>query len=413
MKCLSYLRRGALLLLLGGPLASAAQTVPAMPEVHLDSVAVAPSSVDVSGWLLLNQDIQTELEGAVHNLYNFKFDKSDRQFRSLRRRYPNHPMPYFLLGLSTWWRMMPNNVRDKQYDKTFLAYLDTAETKAQAMYKADDHNYEACFFLSAAYGFEARLHSERHNWRKATVSSKRSLEYLDKSREANGLSTEFQFGVGLFDYYAVWISEEYPWLRPVLFFFPKGNSRRGLAELRNVGSYAFYTKTEAKYFLVNILYSEREKQNAQALAIAEQLAYEFPDNAKFQTDYAKLCFDQGQWDNCEKTCKSILSKYSSGMVGYTPYLCRSITYIMAYIQDFRYKDRKQAKDLYQRCIVFSETADVLSGYYLFANARLGKMASIDNDVQAASRYYAIVLDKADKKSSIFTEAKEYLRRHRS
>lgn len=33
---------------------------------------------------------------------DFKFDKAERQFRSLRRRYPQHPMPYFLLGLSTW-----------------------------------------------------------------------------------------------------------------------------------------------------------------------------------------------------------------------------------------------------------------------------------------------------------------------
>lgn len=412
MKSLSFLRRGVLLLLLSAPLAGQAQTVPAMQEVHLDSVTVAPAA-DVSGWLLLNKDIQTELEGAVHNLYNFKFDKSDKQFRSLRRRYPNHPMAYFLLGLSTWWRMMPNNVRDTQYDKLFLAYLDTAQAKAHAMYKADDHNYEACFFLAAAYGFEARLHSERHNWRKATVSSKRALDYLEKSREANGLSTEFKFGIGLFDYYAVWIAEEYPWLRPILLFFPKGDSRRGIAELRNVGQNAFYTKTEANYFLVGILYSDREKQNAQALIIAEQLATEFPDNARFQTDYAKLCFDQGKWEACEKTCRSILAKYNQGIVGYTPYLCRSVTYIMAYIQDFKYRDRASAKDLYRRCIVFAETTDMLTGYYIFANARLGRLASLENDVPTARRYYEVVVDKGDKKSTIFTEAKEYLRRHKS
>jgi hypothetical protein len=413
MKTLTFLRRGALALLLGGPLASTAQTVPAMREIQLDSVSVAPPAADIAGWLLLDKDIQTELDGAVHNLYNFKFDKSDRQFRSLRRRYPNHPMAYFLLGLSTWWKMMPNNIRDTQYDKTFLAYLDTAQTKALAMYKADEHNYEACFFLSAAYGFEARLHSERHNWRKATVSSKRSLEYLDKSREANGLSTEFQFGVGLFDYYAVWISEEYPWLRPILFFFPKGNINRGLAELRNVGNNAFYTKTEANYFLVTILYSDREKQNAQALIIAKQLATEFPDNARFQTEYAKLCFDQGSWTECEKTCKAILYKYNAGAVGYTPYLCRSITYIMAYIEDFKYKNHKLAQDYYKRCIVFAETVDMLSGYYVFANGRLGKMASLENDVVAARRYYSVVVDKGDRKSAIFSEAKDYLRKHKS
>jgi hypothetical protein len=56
------------------------------------------------------------------------------------------------------------------------------------------------------------------------------------------------FGQGLFNYYAVWIGEEYPWLRPVLFFFPKGNRERGIAQLRQVGQTAFYTGTEANFF---------------------------------------------------------------------------------------------------------------------------------------------------------------------
>ena len=78
-----------------------ARTVPPLPTVALDSVAVAPQALDTKGWLLLNPDIKTELDGAVHNLYNFKFDKAERQFRSLKRRYPQHPMPYFGVLVTT------------------------------------------------------------------------------------------------------------------------------------------------------------------------------------------------------------------------------------------------------------------------------------------------------------------------
>ena len=63
-----------------------AKAVPPPPPVALDSIAVAPQALDTKGWLL-NPDIQTELDGAVHNLYNFKFDKAERQFRSLKRCY--------------------------------------------------------------------------------------------------------------------------------------------------------------------------------------------------------------------------------------------------------------------------------------------------------------------------------------
>ena len=177
----------------------APDTLPIMQQVALDSVTVAPVAVDTKEWLLLNKDIQTELDGAVHNLYNFKFDKAEKQFRSLRRRYPQHPMAYFLMGLSTWWKIMPSNTVSEQYDKTFYAYLDTSIVKAQRLYDADHQNYEASFFLAAAYGFDARLHAERHDWRMASVSSKRSLTYLQKSCAANGLSPEFAFGEGLFN----------------------------------------------------------------------------------------------------------------------------------------------------------------------------------------------------------------------
>ncbi|UOQ78781.1 hypothetical protein MUN84_09730 [Hymenobacter sp. 5516J-16] len=168
----------------------------------MSNVDVAPAAVDISGWLLLDKDIQTELDGAVQNIYNFKHDRAERQFRSLRRRYPNHPMPYFLLGLTTWWKIMPSNITSQQYDKVFLAYMDTAITRGEALYKRDNKNYEACFFLSAAYGFSARLNAERHNWRKATFASKNALAYLEKSQEANGLSPEFLFGQALINYYA-------------------------------------------------------------------------------------------------------------------------------------------------------------------------------------------------------------------
>lgn len=404
-------------LLSGGPAAQAQQRpgeppAPTPREVALDSVQVAPETVDISGWLLLDKDIQTELSGAVQNLYNFKFDKADKQFRSLRRRYPQHPMAYFLLGLSTWWKMVPYNVTDTRYDKVFLAYLDTAQAKGEALYKADPHNYEACFFLAGAYGFEARLHSDRHNWRKATVASRRALNYLEKSREANGLSSEFLFGQGLFNYYAVWIAEEYPWLRPVLFFFPKGNRARGIAQLRQVGQTAFYTGTEANFFLVNVLNSDREKQPGAAYLLARQLATQFPDNSRFQLDYAKLSFQLGKFGESELACRDVLQKYARGQVGYEAYAGRAAAYILGYLMQHQYHDMAQAKDYYQRCLVYSEQSGMANrGYYILAEAGLARLAVQEHDAPAARRYYRAVVEQSDKGEIMYQEARKWLRAH--
>jgi hypothetical protein len=381
-----------------------------MRNIALDNVDVAPDVVDTKSWLLLNQDIQIELDGAVHNLYNSKHDQAEKQFRSLRRRYPQHPMPYFLMGLSTWWKIMPSNVTNTIYDKTFFAYMDTAITKGERLYDIDNKNYEACFFLAAAYGFDARLHAERHDLRRATISSKRALDYLDKSKEANGLSPEFLLGQGLFNYYAAWISEEHPWLRPILLLFPKGNRQLGLQEIKSVADNGFYTGPEAKFFLMKILGSERENNSAAALQVARKLATEYPDNGYFERYYAMLCFNNGEHRKCEQVSLDILDKLNRGLPGYEGFSGRYATYYLGWLNQNKYKNSVKAKDYFQRCVVFSEaTGQTGVGYYVHANYNLAKIAEEENNVGVARRYYQVVLEKAERKSDIYNEAKDYLK----
>ncbi|UOG74078.1 tol-pal system protein YbgF [Hymenobacter tibetensis] len=381
-----------------------------MRNISLENVDVAPSVVDTKSWLLLNPDIQMELDGAVHNLYNSKHDQAEKQFRSLRRRYPQHPMPYFLMGLSAWWKIMPSNVTNTIYDKSFFAYMDTAITKGERLYDLDNKNYEACFFLAAAYGFDARLHAERHDLRKATISSKRALDYLDKSKEANGLSPEFLLGQGLFNYYAAWISEEHPWLRPILLLFPKGNRQLGMQQIKNVADNGMYAGPEAKFFLMKILGSERENKSADALVVARQLATTYPDNGYFQRYYAMMCFNNGEHRRCEQVSLDILDKLNRGMPGYEGFSGRYATYYLGWLNQNKYKNSTKAKDYFQRCVVFSEaTGQTGVGYYVHANYNLAKIADEENNVGAARRYYQVVVEKAERKSDIYLEAKDYLR----
>jgi hypothetical protein len=352
-----------------------------------------------------------ELDGAVQNLYNFKFDQAEKQFRSLRRRYPQHPMAYFLMGLNTWWKIMPSNTYNKQYDKLFFAYMDTAITKAETMYQADSHNYEAAFFLSAAYGFDARLNAERRNWAKATVSSKRALAYLQKSREANGLSPEFVFGEGLFNYYAVWIAEEYPLLRPVLMFFPRGDRATGLAQLTTVSQKGFYTATEARFFRMRILGSTTENNTAAALETARALTKDFPDNSCFARARAQNSFAQGELNECERTSRDILAKVNIGMPGYEAYSGRMAAFYLGYVEQYRHRNPEAARDYYRRCIVFCETINqVEGGFYLFSVANLGRIAATANNASEARRYYQLVLQKTKRKSDLYKEAQAYLKK---
>ncbi|AHJ99446.1 hypothetical protein Hsw_3851 [Hymenobacter swuensis DY53] len=395
-----------------GAQAQQPDTARAARQIDLSNVDVAPAAVDISGWLLLDKDIQTELEGAVNNIYNFKHDKAERQFRSLRRRYPSHPMPYFLLGLTTWWKIMPSNITNEQYDKVFLAYMDTAITKGERLYKADNRNYEACFFLSAAYGFSARLNAERHNWRKATFASKNALEYLEKSKEANGLSPEFLFGQALINYYSPWISENYPLLKPVLLFFPRGNKQLGLNQLRGVSANGFYTGTEAKVFLMKILQNQENKPT-EALPLAQAMATTYPDNGYFQRFYALMSYQVGDLRECERVSRDILDKINRGLPGYEAISGRYATFFLGSLMQNQYKDLDKAQEYYQRCVVFAETTnDTKQGFYLYALLNMARIADKQKRPADAVRYYKEVQEKAERKSEAYNEARAYLKKQR-
>src|SRR5688572_32661238 len=75
--------------------------------------------------ILLNDlGVQLECTQALNDLYNFKFTEAEKQFQYLRKKYVWHPLPYFLMGLIEWWKIMPNT-KDKSHDDIFVAYMDS------------------------------------------------------------------------------------------------------------------------------------------------------------------------------------------------------------------------------------------------------------------------------------------------
>jgi hypothetical protein len=280
------------------------------------------------------------------------------------------------------------------------------------MYDKDNSNFEASFFLAAAHGFQARLHSERSNWRKATVSSRKALEFLNESKAGNGLSPEFLFGEALFNYYSIWIHENYVLLRPVLLFFPDGDKKLGLQQLKKVANEGFYTGVEAKLFLMKI-YANEENNSELAMPVAHQLAYKYPDNAYFQRFYARLAFIEGNFREAEKVSLDILTKLDQSMPGYEAISGRYASYILAYINQNKHKDLAKAKEYYKRCIAYADqTNEEKSGYSVNSYLNLAKIAEQEKNLKEAKINYLNVKKLSEKKSSPHKEADAWLKKHK-
>ncbi len=87
---------------------------------------VGKTQTDSTKYQLNNFALQIEITDAVGHMYYFNFHKAEVEFNWLRYNHPDHPLPYFLYGISTWWQMMPNVDKDSPMGDEFIAYMDTA-----------------------------------------------------------------------------------------------------------------------------------------------------------------------------------------------------------------------------------------------------------------------------------------------
>jgi predicted Zn-dependent protease len=353
--------------------------------------------------LLLDRGVQFAITDAVNNMYNYNFYAAEKEFKWLKVKYPEHPLGDFLLGLNEWWKIIPDT-KQQQFDDACHAYMDEAIDKAEELYDDNKNNKEAAFFICAAYAVKGRLYTEREKWVKAAWAGKQSIKYLDNSRGEENINPELLFGDGVYNYYSKWIHENYKSLRSILTFFRKGDKSQGIKQLEYVSNNAFYTRYEARYFLVQIYMMEG--QPTKSLLVSRTMHSMYPNNSFFHRHVASASFALGRLDEAEVYAKELIDRLKAGKYGYGSNDGRYGSYILAYINDNYRSDVAQAKFYYRECINYAlQNNSKESGYYSASNLALGKIAQRENDYTSALQYYEEALEYAEKKSSKYQEAK--------
>jgi|TARA_R100000388_G_C7238494_1_gene159545 hypothetical protein len=373
----------------------------------------APSDslfVKASPYLLLDRGLQYRITKSINSMYNFDFDVAERDFKVIAYQYPDHPLPDFLMALSYWWRIEVD-VTNEKYDKIFLAYIDRANEKAEKLYDEDKTNKEAAFFLAAGYGFQGRLLSERKSWTRAAWAGRNALKYMELSRGEEEFNPELLLGDALFNYFSVWIPENYPLLKPILALFPKGNKQLGLKQLEQVAENAFYTRIEAMYFLFR-LYASEEKKPYEALRISEYLNEKFPNNPYFHRSYARHLYTVGRWTESLRESEEILRRIDAKQTGYESNSGRYAAFYIAQYYD-RIENRPEAKKYYLKTLSYGEESESQeSGYYLHSLVELGKIALVEKNKALAKEYFKKVKKYAKRKHPAHQAARDFIKKNK-
>ena len=343
----------------------------------------------------------------VKQIYNMQFSDAETTFRRIISDYPNHPAGRFFLAMIDWWKILVD-ADVESYDDLFFKKLEDVIFQCDELLDKNPENVDALFFKGGAIGFRGRLHGFRESWIKSADDGREALPIVERAAKLDPSNQDVQLGFGIYNYYAAVIPNEFPLIKPLMIFFPKGDKQKGIDQLINTAMNGKYAKYEARYFLMT-LYFSYENNPWRAEEYAKMLTADFPDNPVFEKWFGRIEIKKGDFAGCAAVFSDVVSKAGKNYFGYnnTKTLREADYYIGAYAKNEKKLD--SAIIFLQKCVDLSIQIDKKedSGFQINALLYLGMINDVQGNRGKAKEYYNRLLDMKDYGSSR-SLAKQYL-----
>ncbi len=341
----------------------------------------------------------------IDDIYNMMFDSARTEFKEIVRAEPNHPAGYFFLAMIDWWRIV-TDLDNTSYDDQFIAKLDKVIELCDQRLEHDENDLAALFFKGGALGFQGRLYGNREDWVKAANDGRQALPIVRKAYKLAPDNADILLGIGIYNYYAEVVPEQFPFVKPLMIFFPPGDKKKGMAQLREAAAKARYANVESSYFLLQLL-QNFEKRNDEALGIATMLHQRYPRNPLFHRYVGRCNAGLGRWNETAATYRDILARVQAHQAGYDTYTEREARYYLG-LYDMSEGRQETALTNFYRADELSRSLDrkEQSGFMVMSNLRVGMIYDLQHKRDLAVMQYNKVLDMKD-----YQDAHEQARRY--
>lgn len=337
-----------------------------------------------------NPTLENEINKGIKQIYNIQFEDAEKTFRNLIANYPENPAGRFFLAMVDWWKILLD-LDNKSYDDIFFQKLEDVIYQCNQILKNNEDNVDALFFKGGSIGFRGRLRSIRGNWLKAVDDAIEALPIVQRAAKLDPSNLDVQLGFGIYDYYASVIPDKYPYIKPVMIFFPKGDKERGLQQLTNTAMNGKYAKYESQYFLMTSYY-EYENDLTNAEKYAAMLVNEFPNNPVFERWKGRISVRKGDLYNYFNIFSDVYKKVLENYPGYNNKSQREATYYIGlYYKTVNQPD--SAIKYFKICETLSEGIDLKeeSGFLVNSTLYLGMLNDIIGERKVALQYYNRIL----------------------
>ncbi len=364
------------------------------------SAATSPVAVEDSAFA-------GKIRESIDHIYNIEFDQAEEILRPLVREHPEHPAGHFFLAMVEWWRILIT-FDDESRDDRFYRMLEGVIDVCDRRLKKDPRDVTALFFKGGSIGFRGRLRANRGSWFSAASDGIGALPIVRKAYELDPRNKDILLGIGIYNYYADVVPEKYPIVKPLLMFFPSGDRRAGLRQLREASDEGTYARVEATYFLMQNMYLF-EKDFRAALDLATKLHEAYPRNPVFHRYLGRCYISLGRLNEAARVFAGVADRYGKQQEGYDTYDGREAFYYLGRYHFFR-GEFDEARERFLQSDQLSRKVDKEgpSGFRAMANLHLGMISDARGKREEAKQYYRIVL-AMDEYQRSHRDARAYLK----
>jgi len=352
--------------------------------------------------------IDQRVQRGINRLYNFEFEEAEKDFDEVVALRPDHPVGYFFRAMIQWERIL-SNFDDESQDEKLYDLLDVVITMCEKRLERDENDVTALFFKGGAVGFRGRLRANRGKWVGAANDGLVALPLVRKAHALDAQNYDVLLGIGIYNYYASVIPDRYPIVKPLMVFFPGGDRKKGLEQLRLASQLAKYARVEASYFLMQN-YFMFEKDFPKALDLAKTLHEQYPSNPIFYRYFGRSLVSTGYLTEANVVFEDILRRSQQKQRGFDQYDAREAHYYLGRHEFLAGRFDAALKHLY-RCDELSRTLDRdgPSGFMALTNLMIGMIYDARGQRQLAEMQYRKVLDMKEYEHS-HDDAKQYLKK---
>jgi tetratricopeptide (TPR) repeat protein len=362
-------------------------------------------SVSHSQWLE-DRVIDERVQHCIDELYNFEFTQAESDISEVIKLRPDHPVGYFFRAMVQWERII-SKFDDESQDEKLYELLDSVVDICEKRLDKNPEDVAAMFFKGGAVGFRGRLRANRGKWLGAANDGIVALPLVRKAFKLQPYNYDVLLGIGIYNYYAAVIPSRYPYVKPIMIFFPSGDRITGLEQLRQASLHAKYAQVEATYFLMQN-YFTYEKDYTQALELARKLHEKYPNNSMFFRYLGRCLVSTGYLGEANDIFVDIINRYTHQQVGYDTYDAREAYYYIGKFEFLAGRFDAALKNLYA-CDEISRKLDKeeSSGFMSLGNLIVGMIYDIQGKRQYAILQYKKVLAMKEYENS-YQDAKKYL-----